>query len=153
MYTMLSITESSEYLVASVDCTHVGSAAASFEDLVTLHRRILQRIFWRISYGLLWAWYQLTRSENSSNQVAEPSMGHVLWYESSKPIVSWWYLPLFHVVVVLLHWIKKRSSCWHLLEHLESSGTKILVEDIVRQLCVGWCRETNKDLEDEFCSF
>ena len=36
------------YLIffAIVDCTHVGSATASFEDLVTLHRRTLQQIFW-----------------------------------------------------------------------------------------------------------
>ena len=43
------------HLVAIVDCTHIGSATASFKDLVTLPRRTLpikQQIFWqRISNG------------------------------------------------------------------------------------------------------
>ena len=46
----------------------------------------------------------------------------------------------------LLHWIKEQSSRGCLLEHLESSGTKIMNKgSIVRQLCVGRYRETNKD--------
>ena len=39
------------------------------------------------------------------------------------------------------------------MEHLESSGTKILMSGpIVNQLCVGRYRETNKDgnVDDEF---
>ena len=32
-------------IVAIVDCTHIGSATAFFEVLVTLHRRTLQQIF------------------------------------------------------------------------------------------------------------
>ena len=32
-------------IVAIVDFTHIGSAIASFEDLVTLHRRTLQQMF------------------------------------------------------------------------------------------------------------
>ena len=51
-------------IVAIVDCTHVGSATASPEDLETLHRRTLQQIFWeRISYS-------------STNQIAELSVSH-----------------------------------------------------------------------------
>ena len=34
-------------IVAIVDCTLVGSAIAAFTDLVMLHRRTLQRIFWQ----------------------------------------------------------------------------------------------------------
>ena len=34
------------YRVAIVDCTHVGSVTDSFKDLVTLHWRTLQQIFW-----------------------------------------------------------------------------------------------------------
>ena len=46
MYTMLSTTKQSEHIISSnVDCTHVGSAIASFEDMVTLHRGTLQQIF------------------------------------------------------------------------------------------------------------
>ena len=33
------------YLASIVCCTHIRSATASFEDLVTLHRRTLQQIF------------------------------------------------------------------------------------------------------------
>ena len=43
----------------------------------------------------------------------------------------------------LLHWIEKRSSHGCLLEHLESSFTKIIIGGpIVRHLCVGRYRET-----------
>ena len=35
--------------VASVDCTRAGAATPSFKDLVTLHRRTQQQIFWRRS--------------------------------------------------------------------------------------------------------
>ena len=40
MYTMLSTSkyQNISYHVAIVDCNHVGSAIASFEDLVTFHR-------------------------------------------------------------------------------------------------------------------
>ena len=43
LYTMLSTTNDQNIpnLGAIVDCTHVGSATASFKDLVTLHRRAL----------------------------------------------------------------------------------------------------------------
>ena len=34
------------YLVAIVDCTQVGTAIASFEELVPYHRRTLQQIYW-----------------------------------------------------------------------------------------------------------
>ena len=34
------------YPVAIVDCTDIGSATASVKDLLTLHYRILQKIFW-----------------------------------------------------------------------------------------------------------
>ena len=43
-------------------------------------------------------------------------------------------------------WIEKLSHRGRLLEHLESSGTKIMMRGpIVRHLCVGKYRETNKD--------
>ena len=46
MDTMLSNYQNTPlYLVSVVDCTHVGSAMASFEELVALHRRTLQMIF------------------------------------------------------------------------------------------------------------
>ena len=41
VYTMSKISDI-PYLVVIVHCTHIGSATASFEDLVTLHRRTLQ---------------------------------------------------------------------------------------------------------------
>ena len=43
MHTKLSTTkyQNVPYLVAIVDCTHVGSATAYFKDLVTMHRRTL----------------------------------------------------------------------------------------------------------------
>ena len=48
MYTMLSTIKLSEHTIscAIVACTHAGAATASFEDLVTLHKRTLQQIFW-----------------------------------------------------------------------------------------------------------
>ena len=47
MYTMTSTTENQNtpHLVATVDFIHVGSATASIEALVTLHRRTLQNIW------------------------------------------------------------------------------------------------------------
>ena len=41
VYTMSKISDI-PYLVAIVHCTYIGLATASFEDLVTLHRRTLQ---------------------------------------------------------------------------------------------------------------
>ena len=40
--------------------------------------------------------------------------------------------------MLLLYWIKKQSSRGRLLEHLESSGTKMMMK------CVGVNREANK---------
>ena len=48
------VTRTYHYLFVAVDYTYVGSAIASFEDLVTLHRRTQQQVFWeRIHYGFL----------------------------------------------------------------------------------------------------
>ena len=56
------------------------------------------------------------------------------------------------VLILLLDWIKKRSSRGRLLEHLESSGTKIMTSgSMVRQLCeANKSRETERFLEVEF---
>ena len=68
--TMLSTTIEPEHAID--DGTHAGSATAFYEDLQTLLKRTLQQIiWWRITYGLLWTWQQLTRSENCTHQIAE----------------------------------------------------------------------------------
>ena len=48
-YVMLLLLIAPEHVIscAIVDCIHVGSASASFKDLVTLHKRTLQQIFCR----------------------------------------------------------------------------------------------------------
>ena len=76
-------------------------------------------------------WQQLTRSENCTNQIAELSTSHSSWYESTSEIVS----RQFELFFFLLHWIEKWSSRGHLVEHLKSSGTKIMTRgSVVRQL-------------------
>ena len=53
---------------------------------------------------------------------------------------------------LLFHWMAKRSHHECLLEHLESSGTKIVKQGpIVRQLCVG--RNRHATLDSEFSVF
>ena len=47
--------------------------------------------------------------------------------------------------------MEKQSDGGHLLECLESSGTKIMTRGPIDcQLCMGRYRETNDDLDDEF---
>ena len=78
----------------------------------------------------------MTRSENCTNLIAELSESYSLRYKSSTEVVSWWYLPVFSAfpLFLLLHWIEKWSS--HGCEHLESSGTTIMMRGhIVCQLC------------------
>ena len=69
------------------------------------------------------------------------SESHSSWYKSSAE-------------VVLLHWIKKKSSHKCLLEHFEYFGTNIMMRGpVVRQFHVGRSRETNKETLDEFQVF
>ena len=51
------------------------------------------------------------------------------------------------------YWIEKQGYLGCLLEHLESSGTKIvMLGPIVRQLSMVQFREANKDLARPYCT-
>ena len=61
--TMISITKQSD-LVAIVDCIHIGSTTASFEDLVTFHSRTQKHI---LVEDQLWPPLDIVTSENCTN--------------------------------------------------------------------------------------
>ena len=82
------------HIVAIVDCTHVRHSIqilvnilhpyvvryCFFDDLVTLHWRTIQQIFW----SRIWSWWQLTWSKNGTDQ---SSGSNSLWFEFATEVV------------------------------------------------------------------
>ena len=80
---------------------------------------------------------------------------HSLCLDDTYHLHQFFFLTSF---LSFFYWIKKRSSRGRLLEYLESSGTKIVIEDIlytryVREDVEKHTKKQTKILEDEFHFF
>ena len=112
------------YLVAIIDCTHIGSATASFYDLVTLHRStadiLVEDQLWppldMVTVDQEWKLHNPNSWTRRKSFVVGKNRKHKLCLDTCHFRQFFFFL---------LQLIKKWSSCEHLLEHLESTGTKI----------------------------
>ena len=88
------------YPVANVDCTHVGSATASIEDLITLHKRALSRHFGRGStmasfrHGINWSERELHKPNSRSKHEAS-----IVIRIANAICFFWQYVPLLPVLL------------------------------------------------------
>ena len=106
------------HLVDIIVCIHVGSATASFMDVVTLHRELYSRY-----YGTgLSTDDKVTVDEERELNTSFTSRSFVM-VRSVNMIV----LEKHHFRNFWLHWIEKRSlgGCW--LDYLCSSGTELMM--------------------------
>ena len=148
MYTMLSTTKWS----VIVDCSHVGSATASFKDLVTLHRRATADVLTE-DQPLPPLDMVTVRSENSTNQIAELSASHSLDRNQQHKVcfddASLTSRHLFRGGGGL-HWIEKWSSYGRILKHLWYSVLpKITMKGLI--VCQLWqCRNRERSLKINF---
>ena len=108
---LLYITHISTHATCTVDCTHTGSATASFKDLVHFTGEHYSRYFGRgLANASFWTWKQFTRSENCTNKTPELSVRHSSWYEWSPEVVHRRYLPLSPVVFCVFFCITGRRN-------------------------------------------
>ena len=114
-----------------VDCTHIGSVTASLKNLKHCTGEHYSR-WGSVQHDNSWpgAWLYKPNSWTKSESLV------VVWIINVVSAVLNTFTGSFFVCLFLLPWIKKWSSHGHLLEHLESSGTKIMMRwPIVHQMC------------------
>ena len=123
-------------LVAIVDFIHIWSTTASFKDLVIFHRKTLQQIFY--IEDQLWPAY--------GNSWPGARTAQTNWAKEESFIVIWIVniccvstiltaFPRFFFCYFTGSW-NWEYHCTHLLEYLESCGTKILMRGPI--ICQLW---------------